>query len=179
LTQVVSTNIYTKGTSSGAPNLVETLKTPTPTPFRGLPAPFEAQRYMARARQFRRVAIPLVDMDGPEPNWPKYFLLTHAIELALKGFLIFCEDHGLPEPPGPPPGNHDLVGLYERAVAFGLERNSVVTGELPHIGDLHKIHYARYPQAITKPVALISQYDDMADRLFADVAKAISLGPKK
>jgi hypothetical protein len=37
-----------------------------------------------RARQFRSVAIPLEDINNGEPNWPKYFLLFHAIELALK-----------------------------------------------------------------------------------------------
>jgi hypothetical protein len=26
----------------------------------------------------------LVDMDGPEPNWPKWFLVTHAGALAFK-----------------------------------------------------------------------------------------------
>jgi len=30
-----------------------------------------------RARQFRDVATSLADMDGPEPNWPKLFLVTH------------------------------------------------------------------------------------------------------
>jgi hypothetical protein len=37
------------------------------------------------ARQFRVVAIPLADMAGPEPNWPKLFLLTRAIELVRSG----------------------------------------------------------------------------------------------
>ena len=37
-------------------------------------------------------------MDGPEPNWPKYFLLTHAIELAIKAYIISREDAGAPAP---------------------------------------------------------------------------------
>ena len=44
------------------------------------------------ARQFRRVATPLEDMEGPEPNWPKWFLVTHAIELAIKAIIISRED---------------------------------------------------------------------------------------
>jgi hypothetical protein len=37
-------------------------------------------------------------MDGPEPNWPKYFLLTHAIELAIKAYIISRDDAGAPAP---------------------------------------------------------------------------------
>jgi hypothetical protein len=38
---------------------------------------------------------------------------------------------------------------------------------------LHQVHYARHPQANVRPVAMISQYDDLADDLFADIQKAI------
>jgi hypothetical protein len=67
-------------------------------PFRALPSALEAQRFLARARQFRHVAIALADMDGPEPNWPKWFLVTHAIELAIKAFIIFSEELDAPAP---------------------------------------------------------------------------------
>jgi hypothetical protein len=144
-----------------------------PTPFRALQPLFTAQRFLARGRQFRRVAIPLADMEGPEPNWPKYFLLTHAIELAIRAYLAFRKDIGAARPPGPEPANHDLVGLYEQAVICGLKRNTLVTAGLPHISELHEIHYARYPRSEARPVALISQYDDLADELFADVGNAI------
>lgn len=112
-------------------------------------------------------------MDGPEPNWPKYFLLTHAIELAIKAYIASREDIGAPAPAAKRPANHDLVGLYDYAVLYGLKRSALVTKDLPHISDLHQVHYARYPQANVKPVAMISQYDDLADELFADVQKAI------
>jgi len=138
-----------------------------------MPHPFEPQRLLARGRQFRRVAIELVDMDGPEPNWPKYFLITHAIELAIKAYIVSREGVGAPAPAVNRPANHDLVGLYDYAVLYGLNRSPLVTSDLPHISELHQVHYARYPQANVKPVAMISQYDDLADELFADVQKAI------
>src|ERR1039458_6036765 len=144
-----------------------------PTIFRATPHPFEAQRYLARGRQFRRVAMGLVDMDNAEPNWPKYFLLTHAIELAIKAYIISREGIGAPAPAMKPPADHDLVGLYDYAVLYGLKRSALVTNDLPHISELHQIHYARHPQANVKPVAMISQYDDLADELFADVQKAV------
>ncbi len=143
-----------------------------PTPFRALPLALEAQRFLARARQFRRVAMPLHDMDGPEPNWPKWFLVTHAIELAIKAFIVSCEDANVPAPAAPKPANHDLVALYDYAVLYGLKRDPAVTKELPHLSELHQMHYARYPQATVKPVALIADFDDMVDQLITDVSQA-------
>lgn len=145
-----------------------------PTPFRALPPALEAQRFLVRARQFRRVALPLPDMEGPEPNWPKYFLITHAIELAIKAYIISREDAGAIPPPKPQPANHDLAGLYDYAVLYGLERDPAVTKELPHLSDLHRVHYARYPQAKVTPVALIAYYDDMVDRLVDAISEALS-----
>lgn len=128
---------------------------------------------LARARQYRRVAMPLVDMDGPEPNWPKWFLVTHAMELAIKAYIVWREDANVPAPAAPKPPNHDLVALYDYAVLYGLTRNPQITSDLPHLSDLHQTHYARYPTAAVKPVALIAQYDDAVDKLFDDVSKAI------
>jgi len=144
-----------------------------PTPFRGAPIPFTPQRFLARARLFRSVAIPLADMHVPEPNWPKYFLVTHSIELAIRAFLAFEKGLKRPRPPDDEPDNHDLMALYEHAVTRGLKRSALVTKDLPHLSELHKIHYARYPAYEVRPVALISQFDDMVDELLADVSAAI------
>jgi hypothetical protein len=45
--------------------------------------------------------------------------------------------------------------------------------DLPHLSELHKLHYARYSQIEARPVALIGQFDDMTDNLLADVAATI------
>ena len=42
-------------------------------PHSGLPPSLLAQRFLIRARQYRAQAILLADMEGFEPNWPKYF----------------------------------------------------------------------------------------------------------
>jgi hypothetical protein len=114
------------------------------------------------------------DMIGAEPNWPKIFLVGHSIELAIQAYLAYAKQLSLPRPPGPEPANHDLSALYAFAVARGLAPNSVVTNDLAHLSELHKTHYARYPAYEAKPVAMISQFDDMVDQLFDDVAAAIS-----
>jgi HEPN domain-containing protein len=131
-----------------------------------MPLPFEPQNQLSRAAQFRRVAISLPDMEGPEPNWPKYFLLGHAIELALKAYLEFSGGQGSI-------GNHDLHGLYAEAVRRGFPVDAQTTADLPHLSELHRINYARYPQVPVRPVALISQFDDIADGLISKASKLI------
>ena len=142
------------------------------TPSRDLPPPLMAQRFLIRARQYRAQAILLADMEGFEPNWPKYLLVTHAIELAINAFLFFTP--GI-QGGGKKPGNHDLMGLYEEAVRRGLKSNTLVLKDLPHLSELHKIHYARYPKIEAKPVPFISQVDDMVEQLFTDVRQALGV----
>jgi hypothetical protein len=147
-----------------------------PVPFNVPSLPFHSQELLARARQYRAVAIPLVDIDNGRPNWPKYTLLFHAIELALKAAIVSYGERGMQKPSGPEPANHDLAALYDYATAYGLIRRQEILDDLPHISELHVIHYARYPQVPVRPVALISQYDDLADQILNDVADALRLG---
>jgi hypothetical protein len=138
-------------------------------PPRTLPATFEAERFLIRARQYRDQAMKLVDMEGYEPNWPKHFLMTHAIELAIHAYSSLMLPRGAAEKPG----EHDLMELYEEAIRRGLKPNDLVLKELPPLSELHQIHYARYPKIEVKPVpAFISGYDDMVDQLLADVGEA-------
>jgi len=46
----------------------------------------KAQDYLHRARMFKDAATQLPDYSNAQQNWPKYALLTHAIELSLKAF---------------------------------------------------------------------------------------------
>jgi hypothetical protein len=141
-------------------------------PIRALPPTIEALRYLDRARQFRRAAMMHSDIENGQPFWPKWFLITHALELAIKAYIVSREELGLPPPPTEP-ANHDLVGLYEKAVLWGLSRNPLVMSGLPHLSELHQSHYARYPQGKVIPAALIAQFDDLTDQLLADVTKAV------
>jgi hypothetical protein len=149
-------------------------------PSRFLPKPLssiDAARYLTRAHLYRAQAAELPDMVTFEPNWPKHFLITHAIELAIWAYLVF--ERGLTvklrsRSKGQGPQCHDLMALYEAAVRRGLRSNPLVLRELPFLSELHKVHYARYPQVETKPVpAHISQYDDVLDQLFGDVESAL------
>jgi HEPN domain-containing protein len=136
--------------------------------WRGMPPLIIAQEYLSRARRYRDQASDLVDIVNSQPNWPKHFLMTHAIELAIKSYIVFATGLEL--------RSHDLTALYERAMRHGLKPNALVSNKLPHLNALHMVHYTRYPNPEVQPVpAYISGYDDMLDQLFADISNALAI----
>jgi hypothetical protein len=146
----------------------------TQIPFSVPLLPLQSQELLARARQYRDAALPMVDIVNGHPNWPKYTLVFHAVELALKAAIVSFGERRIEKPAGPEPGNHDLNALYRYAVEYGLAERSEIVDQLTHISELHVIHYARYPQVPVRPVALISQYDDLVDEILTEVGRAIS-----
>lgn len=147
---------------------------------RYLPKPLahiDAARYLNRARMYRTQAGLLADTVGHEPNWPKHFLITHAIELAIEAYRVF--ERGLSasrakKTNAAPPKDHDLLALYADAVRCGLNSNPFVLKDLPSLSDLHLDYYARYPRVEARPApAYISDYKIMVDHLFADISEAL------
>ncbi len=104
----------------------------------------KAQQYIHRARMFRNAAINLPDYFNGEQYWPKYALLTHAIELALKAFADHSVQSG--KPPGKEPKQHDLCSWYRLALEYGLLDTPGVAENIEILNDLHLTHYTRYPQ---------------------------------
>src|SRR5450830_1891123 len=115
-----------------------------PPIFSMRPTGDKAQQYLHRARMFRDAAIKLPDYSNGEQYWPKYALLTHAIELALKAFDKYSVAIG--KPPGNRPSNHDLRGWYDIALQYGLPDEPSVAENIDILNELHSKHYARYPQ---------------------------------
>jgi hypothetical protein len=139
-------------------------------------APIDAARYFNRAQMYRAQAAYLADTVGHEPNWPKHFLLTHAIELAITAYLVLDRGSSTSRArsSGKTPKDHDLLALYTDAVRRGLKNNPLVFNELPFLSDIHLDYYARYPRAEAKPVpAFISDYGNMLDHLFTDISDAL------
>jgi HEPN domain-containing protein len=133
-----------------------------------VPSQIVASEYLNRALRYRDQAIELVDTVNTQPNWPKHFLMTHAIELAIKAYIVFAAAIEL--------RSHDLSALYGRAPRHGLRPNTVVLNGLPHLNPVHMVHYTRYPNPEVQPVpAYISSYDDMVDQLFTDVREALGV----
>jgi hypothetical protein len=61
----------------------------TPTPFRAPQSPFSGLTYAGPGAPVS--ARRNVDIGGPEPNWPKWFLVTHAMELTIKAYIVSRE----------------------------------------------------------------------------------------
>ena len=129
-----------------------------------------AQQYMHRARMFRQAAMGLVSYSNGEQFLPKYALLTHAIELALKAFAL----HAVP-PNIKRPSNHDLRGWYDLALAYGLSPNPEIAENIDQMQELHFTHYTRYPQQPVSPVPDLSGVaDETVDYLLAEFTPLIN-----
>jgi len=141
--------------------------------FHQPPTGSKAQQYMHRARMFRSAAISLPDYSNAESFWPKYALLTHAIELALKAFAEHAVATG--KPPGHQPKQHDLVGWYQLALHYGLRDEPRVAGNIALLNELHASHYTRYPQPRATPIPDASVIaDDTVDHLIAIFTQSIN-----
>ncbi len=133
----------------------------------------QAQQYLHRARQFRQAAIGMPDYLNAEQNWPKYALVTHAIELALKAFAQQSVESG--KPALPQPKQHDLNGWYQMALQYGLSHNAAMEENIGLLNELHQNHYTRYPPSRTKPLPSADNIaDDVVDMLIAEFTKSIN-----
>jgi hypothetical protein len=110
-----------------------------------------AQQYLHRARMFRSAATTLPDYINSEPNWPKYALLTHAIELSLKAFAHYSVETGKTSAAGEPK-QHDLLGWYNVALQYGFQLDPSIALNLHLLNELHLTHYSRYPQDRITPL---------------------------
>jgi hypothetical protein len=129
-----------------------------------------AQQYFHRATMFREAAMRLYDYVNAEPCWPKYALLTHAIELSLKAFIHHSAPDGLP--PGKEPKQHDLTGWYALAIEYGLKDEPEIRDNVDLLNALHETHYARYPQNGIIPSADVIA-DGTVDHLMTELMQMI------
>ena len=137
-----------------------------PPIFPPLTSPLPALDWHARARMYRDQALGMPDIVNGQPNWPRYFLLAHAAELAIRAVLVHAKTMS-GKTVGQAPGVHDLSGLYAHACQNGLKSNPQVLAELQYLSDIHENHVARYPKAPGQ-VWLASEFDDAVDALLSD-----------
>ncbi|MGY3487822.1 hypothetical protein ACVW1C_005705 [Bradyrhizobium sp. USDA 4011] len=115
------------------------------------PSGSEAQQYLHRAMVFRDAGYPQASYVNGQPNWPRLSLLTHAIELALKAFVLNAVESG-GKAPARRPANHDLEAWYQTAVDCGLPDHDGLAGDITELSDVHKPHLARYPASPSRPI---------------------------
>jgi hypothetical protein len=129
---------------------LSTSRTVKPPIFAGPPTADTPQQYLHRARMFRNAAVGLSDYVNGEPFWPRYALITHAIELALKAFVRHGVANG--SPPTKEPSQHDLSGWYKLAIQYGLPQEPSIAQNIELLNELHSTHYTRYPQHRSAPI---------------------------
>ena len=134
----------------------------------------QAQQYLHRAWMFRDAAISLPDYAHAQQNWPKYALLTHAIELSLKAFADHSVATGKP-PPAKKLKQHDLIGWYKLALKYGLRDEPGVAENIDILNELHLTHYTRYPQHRATPIPGASVIaSSTVEHLISAVTKAVN-----
>jgi len=115
----------------------------------------------------------LPDYSNAEQYWPKYALLTHAIELSLKAFAQHSIENGMQ--PGKEPKQHDLLGWYLLALEYGLPDAPGVKDNINILNQLHLTHYTRYPQDRSGPIPNASSIADSAvDHLIFTFTQSIN-----
>ena len=133
----------------------------------------KAQQYLHRARMFRDAATALPDYSNAEQYWPKYALLTHAIELSLKAFAEHSVAAG--KPPGKEPKQHDLSAWYKLALQYGLPDEPGVAENIDILNELHLTHYTRYPQHRATPIPDASAIaDSTVEHLISTFTQSIN-----
>jgi hypothetical protein len=127
--------------------------------------------HLERAEEFYQA---FRDLDIPErlpPNWPRYFLLCHAIELALKAYLLF---HGATADEIKNPSlRHNLKELLEQAIQKGLPIGPCTRSELELLHDAHTKYWPRYPKQDANLVFILDPFEPYAVELLCSVATAL------
>lgn len=132
------------------------------------------KQYMYRARMFQEAARDMPDYKANEQFWPKYALLCHAAELALKAFVRSQSAKGIVLPVQQL-HNHDLLGWYHLAVHGGLNHSKDMEAAVSLLGEHHRHSFMRYPEPMPKPASSLISASSEIDNLITMIATAPSL----
>ena len=136
--------------------------------------------FFDRATEFRR-GYKTLPNSGRPPEWARYLLFYHAMELALKAYLI---QQGVSENDLKNKFRHNIKRLVNEAVNRGLPlpygSQDMIAGlsEQPPTASLGTVptHLRiRYPPG--GPVYSLGQFEPYMDHLFTAVASALGTSP--
>jgi HEPN domain-containing protein len=134
----------------------------------GYPEILIAGDFLERAEEFLRACRALPKRTPPD--WPRYFMACHAVELALKAFLAA---RGRSVDELAKGFGHDLKKLLDEAMSEGLTIGVLARGELEQLNEAHTRFWHRYPKFDSKPVFIIDQFEVYIDELFRHVAQVV------
>ena len=125
--------------------------------------------YLERAEQFYEAFGDLPKR--PPPSWPRYFMLCHAIELALKAYLAA---HGATaQQLKNSKFKHNLTALLSEAINKGLSLSASAQKDIKDLEEAHQKYWHRYPKEDGKPVFVIEQFEAAARELLTNVSIAL------
>ena len=131
--------------------------------------------YLELAEEFYQAFrdLPPNGPSGIPVNWPRYFALCHAIELALNAFLLA---HGMTEQQlkGSAYG-HNITALMAEAILRGLKIDPTVRSNIELLTEPHQKYWPRYPRQ-SGPVVIIDQLEEPSVELLKAVRLAIRGG---
>ena len=121
--------------------------------------------------------LPPKGPSGIPISWPRYFMLCHATELALKAFLLA---HGWTEQQmkGRPFG-HNISNLLAEAIKLGLNIGPLALSEIDRLSQAHEEFWHRYPKQTGDPVFVIDDFEKYIVELLTAVALAIRGGNRQ
>lgn len=115
--------------------------------------------------------------DGPSGipvNWPRYFALCHATELALKAFLLA---HGWTDQQiRDVVFRHNISNLMTEAIRLGLKISAPARADIDLLSEAHKEFWARYPKQTGDSVFIIDQFEKPVVELLTAVRLAVRGG---
>lgn len=134
--------------------------------------------FFDRAKQFRR-AYQTLPISGRPPEWAKYLLFYHAMELALKAYLI---QQGVSEKVLKDSFRHHIKRLVNEAVNRGLTLPCGSQDMIANVGGQPQTAITAPPHLLMRyppngPVYSLGQFEPCMDHLFTAVASALDVPP--
>jgi hypothetical protein len=135
-----------------------------------MPQPLMALDLLERAEEFYQAYRDLPRRKPP--SWPRYFMLCHAIELALKAYILFRGQRTMSQLEKQELG-HKLDKLLSEAVTAGLLVGILARSEIELLNEAHTKYWARYPKKDDKPVFVIDDFEVYAVELLRAIATSL------
>jgi hypothetical protein len=119
--------------------------------------------------------LPKKARSGLPISWPRYFMLCHAVELALKAFLLAS---GVPikDLENNKKFGHKIVDLMDEARKRGLQIGPLERSELVQLHEAHARYWPRYPRKEGGPIFAIEPFQPYVVKLLEAVRAAIRMG---
>lgn len=122
----------------------------------------QAFEYFQRASQFHQ-AFRRLPYSQP-PDWPRYLLCCHSVELCLKAFLVSrsvdlnsLKSNSL---------RHNISGLLDRCLKNDLSLDQTLIDDIKCLSQVHVEHLHRYPMYQSNPIVLVDQLEESISKLF-------------